>query len=164
MGEADNDEALTILSSAIDNELEQARERAASLEQRAIAVITTSGVLVSLIFGFSALIKGREITHLPVAPKALLSIALISFVVAAFASLFTIKPRGYPVKSDWEKALREWIMSARDARTSIANLHLREIGHWQGTNDTKARYLASAIAVECIGIGFLAFSLLVIIL
>jgi hypothetical protein len=164
MGEPDNNEALKVLSSAIDNELQQARERAASLEQRAIAVITTSGVLVSLVFGFSALIKGREITRLAVAPKALLSIALISFVVAAFAALFTIKPRNYPVKSDWEKALRDWVMSARNAQTAITNLHLREIGHWQGTNDTKARYLASAIAVECAGIGFLAVSLLVIIL
>ena len=42
------DKAREALDLAMDNELRQARDRAASLEQRAMAVVTTSGVLVSL--------------------------------------------------------------------------------------------------------------------
>jgi hypothetical protein len=162
--ESDNDRAHEALSLAIDKELQQARDRAASLEQRALAVVTTSGVLVSLVFGFSAVIKGKEITHLPIIPKALLSLALISFVAAAAISLFTIMPRRYSVESEWKELLKNWIKSPSETWTAVINLHLRENNHWQDTNTTKAKYLVAAIVAECAGIGLLAASMLVIIL
>lgn len=155
------DEALNLV---IDNELRQIRDRAASLEQRAVAVVTTSGVLVSLLFGFSALIKGREVTNLPTAPKAFLSAALISFVAAAAASLLTIMPRRYQIESDWKELLTDWLKSPSNTWIDVLNLRLREISHWERTNNTKAGYLVAAIAAECAGVAFLAASMLVVIL
>jgi hypothetical protein len=81
------DKVREALDPIIENELRQARDRAASLEQRAMAAITTSGVLVSLVFGFGTLIKGKQITGLPDAPRVLLVLALVSFVATAIIAL-----------------------------------------------------------------------------
>jgi hypothetical protein len=85
-------------------------------------------------------------------------------VVAAAASLLTIRPRSYPVESDWKRLLGTLIKSPAEAWTAITDLHLDEISHWQGTNGTKASYLTAAITAECTGIGLLATSMLVIML
>lgn len=151
------------LDSVIENELQQARDRAASLEQRALAVVTTSGVLVSLVFGFGTLIKGKQITVLPEAPKILLVFALISLVATATIALFTIMPRNYSVESYWEKVLGSWIASPSETWESITQLHLNEIHHWLTTNTKKAAILLAAIVAECIGISLLAISMLVVI-
>lgn len=158
------DKAREALDLATDNELRQARDRAASLEQRAMAVVTTSGVLVSLIFGFGTLVKGKQITSMSEAPRILLVLALISFVIAAIIALFTIMPRNYPAESEWKNVLGSWIASPGETWESITNLHLQEISHWLGTNASKAKILLAAIIAECIGISLLAVSMLVVIL
>ena len=87
----------------IDNELQQERVRTASLEQRAMAVVTSSGILVSPVFGFGVVIKGQGAPHLPAAARVLLASALLAFVVAAVMSLLTNRPRDYKplgVKAD----------------------------------------------------------------
>ena len=151
------------LDVAIENELRQAHDRASSLEQRALAVVTTSGVLVSLVFGFGTLVKGKQITSLSEAPRILLILALISFVIAAMTALFTIMPRNYPVESGWSKVLGSWIVSPNETWASITQLHLDEIRHWLTTNTLKAGILLAAIVAECIGISLLALSMLVVI-
>jgi integral membrane sensor domain MASE1 len=161
--EPDN-KAREALDLAIDNELRQARDRAASLEQRATAVVTTSGVLVSLMFGFWTLIKGKQITNLPEAPRILLALALVLFICAAIIALFVIMPRNYPAQSFWKGVLGSWIRSPSENWESITNLHLKEIGHWLRTNDLKAKTLLASIMAECIGIGLLAVCMLVVIL
>lgn len=158
------DKAREVLDPAIDSELRQTRDRAASLEQRAMAVVTTSGVLVSLVFGFGTLIKGKQITSLPEAPRIFLVLALISFVVAAVIALFAIMPRNYPAESAWKKVLGSWIASPSETWESITKLHLEEISHWLRTNALKAKILLAAIVAECIGISLLAVSMLVVIL
>lgn len=158
------DKAREALDLAINNELPQARDRGASLDQRAMAVVTTSGVLVSLVFGFGTLIKGRQITSLSEAPRILLVSALIFFVAAAIIALFTIMPRNDPVESAWKKVLSSWIASPSETWESITNFRLEELHHWLGTNGLKAKILLAAIVAECLGISLLAVSMLVVIL
>lgn len=105
-----------------------------------MAVVTTSGVLVSLVFGFGILIKGKQITSLPETPRVLLVLALISFIVAAIIALFAIMPRTYPVESAWKKVLDSWIVSPSETWESVTKLHLEELHHWLKTNDLKAKF------------------------
>jgi hypothetical protein len=158
--------ASVVFAAAIDNELQQERVRTASLEQRAMAVVTSSGVLVSLVFGFGALIKGQRGPHLPLGTRVLLASALIAFVVAAVMSLLTNKPRAYKplgVKADLEKMVTEyWHISGQNSRRSIAEFRVGEVDRWRDNNKIKAAYLQRAIAIECIGIGLLAASMIVI--
>ena len=60
MSESGDVEAGEIFAAVIDYELEQERARRTSLEQRAMAVVTSSGVLVSLVFGMGV---GRQPTN-----------------------------------------------------------------------------------------------------
>ena len=72
----------------------------ASIEQRGLAVITTSGVLVSLLVALSALLLGRDYEFLHPGTKVLLILAVAAFVAAAGLGLATNAPRRYWGLSD----------------------------------------------------------------
>lgn len=158
--------ASEIFAAVIDNELQQERARTASLEQRAMAVVTSSGVLVSLVFGFGTLLKGQRGPHLSAGARVLLASALLAFVVAAVMSLLTNKPRAYKplgVKSDLTRMVTElWKITGDNARRSVAEFRVDEVDRWRDNNEIKAAYLQRAIAMECCGIGLLAASMAVI--
>ncbi|MGO9779863.1 MAG: hypothetical protein ACLPKE_06350 [Streptosporangiaceae bacterium] len=164
-GESGDAKASDIFAAVIDRELDQERERTTSLEQRAVAVITSSGVLVSLVFGFGALIKGQENPHLPLAARILLALALAAFVLAAVVSLLTNRPRAYKplgVRDDLQRMVADfWSISADHARRSIAEFRVGEVDRWRDNNKLKASDLQRAIAMECCGIGLLAASIII---
>ena len=155
-----------IFAAVIDGELLKERDRTFSLEQRAMAVVTSSGVLVSLVFGFGALIRGQAGPHLPIASRGLLGLALLAFVLAAVMSLLTNRPRAYRplgVQADLRKMVSElWGISADGALHSIAEYRVGEVDRWRDNNKAKAAHLQRAIALECSGIGLLAASIVVI--
>lgn len=169
MSESGNAGAGEIYAAVINYELEQERARRTSLEQRAIAVVTSSGVLVSLIFGFGALVKGQGATpRLPAEARVLLALALLAFVTAAVMSLLTNRPRDYKpfgVKADLEKMVAEyWSISGDSARRSVAEFRTGEVDRWRDNNKIKAAYLQGAITLECCGIALLAASIVTILI
>jgi hypothetical protein len=132
-----------IFSMAIDDQLEQERARKVSLEQRAITVITSSGVLVSLLFGFTAVVDGDEPTEFG---KVLLGAALLFFVAATILSLLANRPRDYvplSVKKDLVPMVTDdeiWQLSADDARRSLAEFRVREMIAGETTITPRQRY------------------------
>ena len=81
---------LDILQTEFAREL----EHKASLEQRGITVITASGALTTLVFGFSALLtKGTSFGNFDLPEKVALAIALASFVTAAVFGVSANIPR-----------------------------------------------------------------------
>jgi len=156
-----------IFAGIIAYELGQEQARRTSLEQRAMAVVTSSGILVSLIFAFGALVRGQEaVPRLPMAARVLLALALLAFVTAAVMSLLTNAPRDYKpfgVKADLEKMVKDyWSIPPDDARRAIADFRTSEVDRWRDNNKVKAAYLQRAITLECIGIALLAASIAVI--
>lgn len=82
----------------VDQELERELGRKDSLERRGITVITASGVLVTLTFGFAtAVAKGAHYANFTTAEKIVLDIALGFFIVSAIFALLTNTPRNYGV-------------------------------------------------------------------
>jgi hypothetical protein len=76
--------------------LEEARKE--SLEKRGITVITASGVIVTLIFAFSAAVaKGNQFGNFNSWEKILLGLALTLFIVSSLFGLATNRPRNYGV-------------------------------------------------------------------
>jgi len=168
-GEPGQGGASEIFAHVIDTELEQERVRTVSLEQRAMAVVTSSGVLVSLVFGFGAVVKGQgNAARLPTGARVLLAAALLAFVLAAVMSLMVNRPRAYRplgVKADLQRMVAElWAIPADYARRSVAEFRVGEVDRWRDNNKIKAAYLQRAIAIECCGIGLLAASMVVILL
>lgn len=166
VNESGNEEGSEIFAAVIDHELERERERTTSLEQRGMAVVTSSGVLVTLVFGFGTLIRGQGGPHLPLVARVLVALALGTFIVAAVMSLFTNRPRSYRplgVRPDLQRMVGDlWSISADSARHSIAEFRVGEVDRWRDNNKIKAADLQRAIAMECCGIGLLAASIVVI--
>jgi hypothetical protein len=67
-----------------------------SLEQRAITLITASGVLVTLAFGFTtAITKGKSFTNFDPVERGFLIASLALFTFSALLALGVNIPRGY---------------------------------------------------------------------
>src|SRR4051794_38201016 len=80
----------------IKDELDVQDKRKASFEQRGLAVITTSGTLVTLLFALAALsTKEADTFSLPHGAKVWLLIALGFFFVSALFALLTNAPLVY---------------------------------------------------------------------
>jgi hypothetical protein len=154
-------------SELIVDQLVEERDRKTSLEQRAAAVITTSGAIVTVVFGFTSLVKGNGELHVS-------STGLLELVVAAFLLLMAVTlaliiglPRDY-LEVD-EKDLRQmvdkdyWINpQAVEARRRIAEVNVDILTSARGFNADKARFLFAAVALEVLGIVSLAFSLMTV--
>lgn len=152
-----------IYAAAIDHELQKERDRKASLEERAMAVVSTSGILVSLLFAFLAAL-GKPAT-LGVGAKLSLAAAMTMFVLACVWSLLVNKPQSYTplgVKSDMERMVTDeyWNAPADDAILALAKFRLREVDTWRNNNGAKARNLHRAFASESFAVFLLAVSLL----
>lgn len=79
-------------------EWDQLWDTKASLEQRAITLITTSGVLVTLAFGFAAVVaKGKNFGNFDRAEKVALSVSLFLFACSALIALYTNVPKSWSV-------------------------------------------------------------------
>src|SRR5215207_5830795 len=78
----------------IDEQTAAQEARKTSLEQRGLAVITTSGALVTLLFGLTALsVRPDSRFVIPDVAAALLVVALAFFVLAALLAIVTNLPR-----------------------------------------------------------------------
>lgn len=137
----------------------------ASIEQRGLAVITTSGVLVSLLVALSALLLGRDYKFLEGGTEALLILAVAAFVAAAALGLATNAPRRYWGLSDEDleriSAPDAWLADADEAALVVAQQRGKELLQAKRANDRKARLLLVALGVEVIGVGLVAAALAV---
>jgi len=75
--------------------LSEERDRKKSLEQRGLAVVTTSGALVSLLFAIGAVVTSAESFHVPGVARTLLAVGVGLFAAAAVAGIRTNRPLEY---------------------------------------------------------------------
>jgi hypothetical protein len=148
-------------SRLIDDQLGEERARKASLEQRAVGVITTSGAVVTLVFGFTAVVNGSGALHLPDAARLELFVALFLLLAAVVVAVVV----GFPVtylevdKEGLEKMIEatDWsnpdVIEAR-RRTSQAATGI--IISARKANGDKANLLIVALGLEVLGIVTLA--------
>lgn len=155
-------------ASLISEQLEEERGRKSSLEQRGITVITSSGVFVSLVFGFSALVTSRPGFELKAWPQALLIASLIAFFAAAIAGIVLNSPRRYReasvddlkrliVRGFWDASDSLGGRRASQVRVSILNA-ARDV------NAAKAKWLTGAVVTQVVAISLLSAAVVLIIL
>lgn len=145
-----------IYADYIKEQLDAQEARKVSLEQRGLAVITTSGVLVTLLFGLTALSVRRESTFvIPDTAAALLIAALVFFVLAALSAIVTNLPRSYEgVTVDaLRQVVRErWEDSEAVASKEIALTRLKVLASAKKNNDAKGLALVSAMGCEILAV------------
>lgn len=147
--------------------LDDAHKTTASLEGRASGVITTSGALVTLLFGFVAVASTTTHTLMPSSAVGHLAIALVFIVIAsAFAILVTL-PLVFPDVSTGEmERLTEkplWVYADRiEATRMIARSRVKTLRWTRRVNTAKGIVLAVAMVAEVVGIGFVALTVIAV--
>jgi len=148
-------------SKLIDDQLAEERARKASLEQRAVGVITTSGAVVTLVFGFTAAVNGSAALRLPDSARLELFVALFLLLAAVVVAVIV----GFPVtyleveKEGLEKLIdeAEWTNpEVIEARRRTAQAATGIIINARKANGVKANLLTGALALEVLGIVTLA--------
>lgn len=148
----------SVYATVIGDQLTQLRALKASLEQRALAVITTSGALVTLLFAFSgvttsvkeAVPKGLA---LAVPTRTILAAAAGLFVIAVILALAVNDPRQYHELEERDlqriRQPRKW-NSSNTARAAqrVAKLQDSVIRSFRKRNNQKAWILRFAIVAE----------------
>jgi hypothetical protein len=156
-----------VIADFITKQIEDARASTSSLQSRGLAVISSCGTLVALLFGLCALATKAQNFTLPTSTKLPLFLAAIFLVLAAFAALTTNRPR-----SAEAVALRKlrplleqelWNAPAVHAQQEIARTMLSVALSERQRNIKIARFLVAAITCEILGIFFVMFAIVVFI-
>jgi Ca2+/Na+ antiporter len=133
--------------------LREERETKTSLEQRALAVIGASGALVTLAFGFVALIQPAVTAHTkPMIDARLLAVGLFMFVLASVCALIVSMPGKYAEANleDLSKLTNENIWGYGDpilGARRVAELQVTLIERARKANRIKSRLLVGAISL-----------------
>ena len=157
--EAAESPASCVYAEYIKAELDLQHERKASLEQRGMAVITSSGALVSLLFALGAVITGAEDFSLPSGARAWLYAAVVLFVAAALGALFTNAPLKYvTVTPDALRAsMKEHLGDSEErAHKNVALTRVKVFEDTKRKNDLKGKVLLAAMAAEVLAVGCVA--------
>lgn len=139
----------------VKEQLTEERARKASLEQRGLAVITSSGTIVALLFGLTAVATKAQSFQLPPAAAMPLAMAALAFVVAAILGLgvnwtayYTeVEPEGLLGLQD-----EDWAGDEADAAKAVAVAWTKIVEGARPKNNAKANVLRTAMIAELGGI------------
>jgi hypothetical protein len=152
----EGDLAGPVIADLVAEELEAARAMAASVQTRGLAVISSSGTLVVLLFGLSTLATKAQNFTLPMQTKPPLYLAAVFFVLAASTGITTNLPQKKDAiaLSTLHPLLKEryWNVSAVHAKREVAKSQLTILESQRRTNIRRARFLTFAITFELIGL------------
>lgn len=144
-----------LIQSLFDAEL----ARKSTLEQKGSAVITTSGTLVTLLFGLVAVVTGAAHFSLPRSSHPWLIAAVVAFSLSALLAILVALPRPYGETEVTADQLRDWWAdSLPDAEFAVAALQLRRIETARRRNGTKVGLLLAAMFCQLIGLAMLTIA------
>lgn len=151
----------------VDQQLTVERDRKSSIERRGLSVMTSAGVLVTLLTALGAFAVGSEAEPLPEPAKWILALASVLFLAAAAAAISTSTIRTYREadvdslqrlldKRFWTG--REWIGEQR-----VAGLRLEILEAARFQNDRKATALEWAMHLEAVAAMLVVVALIVVV-
>ncbi|HKS49335.1 MAG TPA: hypothetical protein VJT49_30350 [Amycolatopsis sp.] len=153
-----------VIAALIVKEAEKAEAAAGSVQSRGLAVISSSGTLVTLLFGLAALATKVQNFVLPGSTKLPLCLSALFLVLAAVLGIATNLPRGTEAVAlrDLRPLLedRAWNAPAVNADQQIARTQLTTVESTRKRNIKVARLLITAISLEIVGIACVMWSVL----
>lgn len=149
----------------MQDQLTAEETRRTSLEQRGLAVITSSGVLATLGFGSLALFKQRDAVPMPGLSAYLLIGSGVALLVAAILALVTNAPLRHRAinPSAMAQTMREhWADDEPTAQARVTSTGARLLETTRRANDFKALLLLAGMSAEVLGVALLAATLYVV--
>jgi hypothetical protein len=140
--------------------------RKASFESRGLAVVTTAGTLVTLLFGLAAFASGGPNPKLTGEAKTWLAVALVVFIASAVLALATNLPFFYdaPAADAFKHRVKaDQFKATSAARRDIALTRANMLHNWKRTNSVKGWLLTAALTLEVVAIGFVGIAIFEII-
>jgi hypothetical protein len=159
------DRGSTVYAAFISEQLSRQDTRKASLEQRGISVVTSSGTFVSLLFALVAVLTGAEDFELPSDAQPWLLAAATAFVLAGIGGILTNMPGRYrsPDAATLNQVIAErWSDSPEEAENEVSAARVEVFARAQEVNSSKGRILVAAVAIEVLAVVFLAIAIEVI--
>jgi hypothetical protein len=156
----------TVYAAYIEDQLVTQNARKQSIEARGIAVITTSGVLVSLLFGLAAVLTGADNYQLPSGAEPWLYAALVGFVLAGIGGILANVPLFYISVNppDLQAAVNSmWDDDPKVAEQRVAATRVNVLTRAKKLNNVKGYILMGAVTAEVLAVVFLALAIRVII-
>jgi hypothetical protein len=127
--------------------------RKSSLESRGINVITTSGTLVTLLFGLVAVLTAAKAFVFPAAGRPYLAAAMLLFVAACGLGIVVNLPLFYKeTELTIQELQRVWTWPIAKARSKIAVTRLQTIASARRANAAKAWLLFGAGIAETLAL------------
>jgi len=155
----------SIYHAFVKDQLTEQEARKSSLEQRGLAVITTSGTLASLLLALAALVSASDDFELTSSSRELVVAASLAFAAAALAALATNFPLLYAsVRADQMSALMrdKWGDDQATAEQRVTATFIGLIATAKRLNRIKAWLLFAAMALEAVAVLLLAIAVGVI--
>lgn len=138
----------------ITDQLDAERARHASLEQRGISVITTSGTLITLLLAIAGLTGRTTGITLPNVSQWLLRVALVLLPLSAMIGIASILPGGGRSVGVSAEEVADLMKDPTPEKTTQAQLAGLETV--ASSTKWKKYWLLAALISEGLGIGFLA--------
>lgn len=149
----------------VSEQLEAEEKRRTSLEARGLAVITTSGTVVTLLLALAALVTKSQDFQLPESAQPWVITAVVSFVAAAALGIAANAPQLYRAVDPraLELIIRErWSVPADDALKTLTATRLADLERAQKANDLKGWALLGAVVSQGVAIACLTISIWII--
>jgi hypothetical protein len=157
----DLEDGAAVYEALLKEEIAGQETRKSSFEQRGLAVVTTAGALVTLLFGLAALAtKTAHAKPFSTEEKIWLAAALVLFVLSAISVVLTNWPLKYEVANPTnvkERLEESPIDDADTAHKKIAVARVKMLIAAKGKNGWKGRFLFGAMTLEvaavlCVGV------------
>ena len=146
----------------INDQVAREDARKAALESRGLTVVTSSGAIVTLLFGLAAITLNRTGYTLPHSAKLVIVGAIVAFFISALCAIVTNYPFEYDeVKPDaLRTAIREnW---SDPAELVEKNASLTQVNVWESAraaNNKKAAWLLWGVVGQVLAVALVAAAL-----
>ncbi len=135
--------------------------RRTALEQKGGAVITSSGTLVTLLFGLVAVITSADTFTLPGPSHGWLVAAIVLFLAASLLALLISVPLPYGQTNVSAADLASWwTQPPEQAQAAISGVRLKALTAARMMNGIKARILIAAILCELLALTMLGVAVI----
>ena len=145
-----------VVDSTLDDLIANERAKKSSMETRGLAVITSSGTLVTLLLALSALATKADGFAPTTTERWLLLLGGAAFVVAAAGGLFSHAPTNYldidPQSLAQMAQAEVWSTVGEDAALAIALGRIAVLNDMRRRTEIKARVLVTATVCEVLAV------------
>jgi hypothetical protein len=162
------DDVGAVACAFIGEEVDAESDRKSSLESRAIAVITSSGTLVTLLLGLAALVTKSSTFVLDRPERWLLSASALLFVVSAALGIVASAPFRYllvdPKSLTSTVAPNVWSEDGSVLHRELTTVRLAQLEDARTHNESRAEMLVAALAVQVLAVLLTAATVAVVLL